>query len=258
MVDLQSVPALTLDDRNVSLLEALHAWKVSGQLERLLEQLVQDRLIAEEARREGLSISDEELQRAADAFRQAHGLHRAADTQNWFAERRLDVEGFQALVEMPLLRRKLAERVVGSQVERYFAENRVNFDRARLAQIVVEREGVAVELLTQLVEDGADFAALARKHSTDRATGQAGGSLGIVARKSLSPAVEAAVFGARSGDAVGPFKTAHGFHVLKVEEILPAQLDERTTEAIRERLFEEWLRQRLRQARVRLPLLEQV
>ena len=198
------------------------------------------------------------MQRAADAFRQAHGLHRAADARNWFAERHLDVEGFQALVERPLLRRSWPSAVVGSQVERHFTENRATFDRARLAQIVVEREGVAVELLTQLVEDRADFAALARKHSTDRASGQAGGSLGIVARKSLSPAVEAAVFGTRSGDAVGPFKTANGFHVLKVEEILPAQLDDRTAEAIRERLFEEWLRQRLRQARVRLPLLDQV
>lgn len=258
MSDLQFITALTLEDQPVSLKEALHAWKISGELGRLLDQVVQNRLIAAAAQREGIQVSDEELQGAADTFRQARGLHKAAQTQAWLIEQRLGVEDLQTLVERPLLRRKVAERVVGGQVERYFAENRTQFDRARLAQVVVEREGVAVELLTQLVEDGADFAALARKHSQDRATGQAGGSLGVVARKNLTPAVEAAVFGGRAGDVVGPFKTSRGFSLVKIEEILPAQLDEKTTETIRDHLFEEWLRQRIRQARVRMPLLEEV
>ncbi|MBI1918272.1 MAG: peptidylprolyl isomerase [Planctomycetes bacterium] len=258
MSDLPSIVAVTVDDQPVSLRDVLHAWKVAGHLERLLEQAVQDRLIAEAARAEGVVVTDVELQTAADAFRKTRGLHKASDTEAWLAERRLGVEDFQTLVERPLLRRKLAEHLTRGQVERYFAENRSQFDRARLSQIVVGREGIASELMAQITEDGADFAALARKHSLDSASAPAGGSLGVVDRKKLSPSVEAAVFGARPGDVVGPFKTAQGFHVIKVEEILPAQLDDKTTEAIRDRLFEDWLRQRQRRARVQTPLLDLV
>src|SRR5262249_24392417 len=195
---------------------------------------------------------------AADVCRKARGLHKASETQAWLAERRLGVEDFQALVERPLLRRKLAEHLTSGQVERYFAENRSQFDRARLSQILVGREGIASELLAQITEDGADFAALARKHSLDETSAPAGGSLGVVDRKNLSPPDDAAGFGARPGDVVGPFKTPQGFHVIKVEEILPAQLDDKTTEAIRDRLFEDWLRQRQRLARVQMPLLDPV
>jgi peptidylprolyl isomerase len=256
--DLESIIAVTVEEQSLSLREVLHAWKVAGHLERLLDQVVQERLIARAARAEGVAVSDEELQTVADAFRKAHGLHKATDMQTWLAERHLDIEDFQILVEQPLLRRKLAEHVTAGQVERYFAENRSQFDRVRLSQIVVGREGVASELLAQITEDGADFATLALKHSLDSASAPMGGSIGVVDRKKLSPPIEAAVFGARAGAVVGPFKTAQGFHVLKVEEILPAQLDSKTTEAITDHLFEDWLRQRQRRARVRTPLLDLV
>jgi len=256
--ELESIIAVTVEDQPLSLREVLHTWKVTGDLQRLLEQAAQERLIAEAARAEGVTISDQELQTAADAFRKARGLHKAAQTQAWLAERHLGVEDLQILIERPLLRRKLAEHVTAGQVERYFAENRSQFDRARLSQIVVAREGVASELLSQITDDGVDFAALARKHSLDTLSAPAGGSLGVVERKKLSPPIESAVFGARAGDVVGPFKTAQGFHILKVEEILPAQLDSKTSEAIRDRLFEDWLRQRQRRARVQTPLLDLV
>jgi putative peptide maturation system protein len=254
--DLHSITAFTLGGQPVALDDVLRSWKMSGQLERLLEQTAQERLIAETARREGVSVTDEELQIAADAFRRSRGLHKASETQAWLDQRRLRVDDFQAFIEAPLLREKLAEHLTRDQIERYFAENRSQFDCARLAQIVVAREGVAAELLTQIVEDGADFAVLARKHSTDRVSALTGGTLGVLTRKGLSPAVEAAVFGARAGDVVGPFKTPQGFHLIKVEEILPGRLDEKTTETIRERLFADWLRARMREAQLELSLLE--
>ncbi len=256
MSALASIDAIRINGQPVSLQDALHSLKVLGELEDLLEQLVEDRLIADAARAEGLVLVDDELQQAANAYRQAHGLQKAEETRAWLEKHQLTVEDLQARIERPVLRRKFAEHLAQGQTERYFAENRALFDRARLAQIVVDREGVAAELLAQLVDDGTDFALLARKYSLDAQTRQAGGFLGVVARKSMSSAVEAAVFGARTGDVVGPFQTPKGFHLIKVEEILPAQLDTRTAETIRDRLFADWLRQRKAQAQVELTLLK--
>jgi putative peptide maturation system protein len=258
MSALPSIESIRINGRPINLEEVLHSLKVLGELENLLDQLVEDRLIADAARAESVTLDDDELQKAADAFRQAQGLQKAEQTKAWLEKHSLSIEDLQARVERPLLRRKLAEHLARGQTERYFAENRAQFDRARLAQLVVDREEVATELLSQIVDDGAEFAALARKYSLDAQTCQAGGTLGVVARKALSPAIEAAVFGARPGDVVGPFQTGKGYHLVKVEEILPAQLDVRTTETIRERIFADWLRQRKLQAQVELPLLKLV
>ena len=256
MSTLTGLDAVRINGQPIHLEELLHTLKVLGKLEDLLEQVVEDRLIAEAVRAEGLVIDDDELQKAANAYRQSQGLHKAAETRAWLDKHYLTVEDLQSRIERPLWRRKLAEHLARGQTERYFAENRALFDRARLAQIVVDREGVAAELLSQIADDGADFAVLARKYSLDAQTRQAGGFVGVVARKSLSSAIEAAVFGARPGDVVGPFQTAKGYHLIKVEEILPAQLDPRTTETIRERIFADWLRQRKTQAQVELALLK--
>jgi peptidylprolyl isomerase len=256
MSELKSVTAVTVRGAPLSLHDVLYGWKVNGQLHRLLREAAEDRLIAEVARAENVTVGDEELQQAADAFRQARRLQKAAAMHAWLTEQHLSVLDFQTHLERGLLRAKLRDRVTRAPVDRYFAENRAQFDRCVLAQIVVERENVAVELLSQIQDDGSDFAVLARKHSTHRESRQAGGFLGVVGRKSLSPAVEAAVFGAKNGDVLGPFKTAQGWAIVRVEELLPAVLDERTAEAIRNQLFQDWLADQLRQADVRLPLYD--
>src|SRR5262245_41056765 len=111
MPDLKAIPAITLEGRTLSLSDVLRAAKVSGQFDRLLDQAIEDAVVAEVARAEGITVSDEELQAAADSFRQARGLQKASRTQSWLAERRLSVEDLQAFVERPLLRRKVAEHL---------------------------------------------------------------------------------------------------------------------------------------------------
>jgi parvulin-like peptidyl-prolyl isomerase len=115
---------------------------------------------------------------------------------------------------------------------------------------------MAFELRAQILEEGADFYALARRYSQDAATRPSGGYVGKVPRKSLSAAVEAAVFGAKAGDLVGPLKVDRGWHLLKVEDLHPAVLDETTRQTLRTALFEEWLNDRRRKAEIQIPLLE--
>src|SRR5262249_40942877 len=152
------IESIRLNGKPIHLDEVLHSLKVLGALEDLLEQLIEDRLIADAALAEGVVLEDEDLQKAADAYRQSHGLQKAAETRAWLEKHHLAVDDLQARIERPLLRRKLAEKLAQGQTERYFAENRAQFDRARLSQIIVDRDGVAAELLSQLVDDGADFA----------------------------------------------------------------------------------------------------
>jgi parvulin-like peptidyl-prolyl isomerase len=257
MSDLRDLVAVRLRGATLSLHDVLSVCKAQGKLAGLLREAVEGRLVSEYAARQGIVVSDDDLQRAADAFRQSHRLQKAEATHAWLTEQHLTLLDLQTRLERQLLRRKVMERVVTQEeVERHFVENRQHFDRAVLSQLVAERQGVAEELLTQVREDGADFGALARKHSLHRESRQAGGFLGVVSRTALTPAVEAAVFGAAAGSVLGPFQTPLGWALVRVEELLPAVLDAAVGERIREYLFRKWLDGQIKGADVQWTLFD--
>ena len=73
--------------------------------------------------------------------------------------------------------------------------------------------------LTQAYErlnNGEDFAAIAREMSEDKA--RSGGDLGWFGKGAMEKTFEDVAFTTQVGCYSAPFKTAHGWHVLKVEE----------------------------------------
>lgn len=70
----------------------------------------------------------------------------------------------------------------------------------------------------QQLQDGADFAELAKQESDDAVSGSAGGDLGWVRRGQMVPAFEQAMLAARVGELKGPFRSRFGWHILQVIE----------------------------------------
>lgn len=75
----------------------------------------------------------------------------------------------------------------------------------------------ALNLLAEL-RNGADFAALAREKSEDRATAEQGGDLGFFARGTMVDAFEEAVFSLMPGQITPIFETTYGIHIAKVTD----------------------------------------
>ncbi|RFU13661.1 peptidylprolyl isomerase [Rhodobacteraceae bacterium W635] len=109
------------------------------------------------------------------------------------------------------------------------------------SHILVETEGEAQSLIDEL-EGGADFATLAREHSTGP-SGPNGGQLGWFNAGMMVPSFEEAVFDLEVGEASGPVETQFGWHVIILndtrDQAAPA------LEEVRDQLVEG-----LRQARV--------
>ncbi len=256
MSDWKAVVVATVHGEDLTLEELLQTGRRNGKLRSLIADAVLEKVITRAARQAGITVRADELQQAADEFRQRAKLTRAADTQRWLAEHHLTVEDLEANLEHELLHQKLAAQIPQSRVEQFFAERRTRYDRARIAHVVVAQESVAQELLSQLLEEERAFAELARQHSLHHESAARGGSLGVVYRKSLSPAVESVVFNAREGNVVGPVKTDMGYHLIKVEEILLGQLDAAIADAIRQELFRNWLREQVQLANVDVTLYQ--
>lgn len=95
------------------------------------------------------------------------------------------------------------------------------------SHILVETKEAADELLARL-NDGADFAELAKEASTGP-SGPNGGSLGWFGKGMMVPPFEEAVVAMQAGEVAGPVQTDFGWHVIKLNETRPVaapELDE--------------------------------
>lgn len=70
---------------------------------------------------------------------------------------------------------------------------------------------------------GADFAALARQFSDDKATGANGGSIGYITALQVVYPFENAAYATKKGTIARPFRTQFGYHILKVTDRRPGQ-----------------------------------
>jgi len=255
MLSLNDYIALTVNEQSLSLQEVLTFVKWRG-LKPFLQQATDILLIREGAAERGISVTPEELQRAADDFRLARDLEDVEATETWLLQNYLTFEEWEEILEFETLRQKLIQVLVADKVERHFAENRLLFDTAVISHLVVEDEGVASELRAQIIDDEVDFHLLARQHSIDKNTRMAGGYVGLVARPGMDAEVESGVFGGKPGKVVGPIHTRDGWELIRIESLHPGELNIETRQKIEASIFEEWLKKRREKARIECPPLE--
>lgn len=80
-----------------------------------------------------------------------------------------------------------------------------------------KRRELAEELLKQL-QEGADFAQLARTHSDDKGSAEVGGDLGSFGRGIMVSSFEEAAFKLQPGQLSEVVESPFGYHIIKVEE----------------------------------------
>ena len=118
----------------------------------------------------------------------------------------------------------------------------------------------AEEVKRQL-EDGGDFAKLAKEYSQDPGSKDKGGDLGCQPKGSFVPAFDDAAFGAEEGEVVGPVETKFGYHVIKVDEVkaggaapleeVQPQIKEQLAQQEQMTKFEKWLEDQKKERNVK-------
>jgi parvulin-like peptidyl-prolyl isomerase len=237
---------VNIDDDAIDVAEFLRTLKLNGQFEGLIEQIVRDRLTVRAAKRQGLKVSEAEVQERADQFRRVRGLHRAKDTNKFLDAMQITLDEFEAFVVDGLYQEKMMAQVCSDgAVEPFFKLNSPRFDSIEVSHIVLDAEGKAKEMISVLADDPDSFAEMAREHSIAD-TREHGGLIGKVLRGSLRTDVESKVFNAAVGDLLGPFASADrtAFEIFRVDAKHPARLDDDTATEVRRLLREEWLRAR--------------
>ncbi|MBZ0267623.1 SurA N-terminal domain-containing protein, partial [bacterium] len=222
-------------------LDLENADAVSAYRHEVLDSAVEGKLLLEEARRQGLRVTREEVDRAVDGMLDdVRGRFPSEeDFQRQLASEGSSVEalrkGYRAKLQEQLLVRQLVDRAVRSRVSVPESEIRDYWDSHRsevaeipellhLRRILVALSGTAgadsaaverMNIVRSRLEGGEDFATLARVFSEGPAA-SSGGRLGWFHVEDLEPVLADAVRGRDPGYVTPVVVTDRGAHVLRV------------------------------------------
>jgi parvulin-like peptidyl-prolyl isomerase len=233
---------------------------------RVIDDLLRKRLIAQEIERRRIVISptdiDDRTEIEFERILKQNNLTEEQAAQILQRQGRT-LESFKRelrqAVELHLQTERLRDLVVGpiepteQELSAYLEEHREDYDtpeevharhilirvpegasEAEIAQAKKQIEDIKKEL-----ENGADFAELAKKYSQDPGSAPNGGDLGFFRRGQMVKEFEDAAFSLEPGQISDPVRTQFGFHLIKVEEKKPAEHPELAQ--IRERVLKDYI-----------------
>ena len=111
------------------------------------------------------------------------------------------------------------------EARKFYDDNTQRFtqpERVHARHILVSDDVTAGKVLDEL-KGGASFDALAKKYSLDPGSARNGGDLGEFPKGVMVPEFEKAAFELKNpGDISAPVKSQFGYHIIKLEEHIPA------------------------------------
>ncbi len=184
--------------------------------------LVQRRQFEQAAEEMGIEVSDQQVE---DRLEQIKKQYFGGDQQKYQAqlkEQGLSDKQVRADIRSQLVSEKISAevtkgiKVTDKEISAYYDKNKAQYAQPEsrdVRHILVKTKKQADTLAAQL-EGGADFAALARKHSTDTASKASGGKLTITRGQTVA-AFDKQAFELKKDEISGPVKTEFGFHLIQ-------------------------------------------
>jgi parvulin-like peptidyl-prolyl isomerase len=222
--------------------------EVDRELAKIKEQ------VGQQARSSGQDLSDQE------AYEQA--LEQNGITE---AQLREDIRE-----NLPI--QEVQERVAGDaqpseeEVQKFYDENKAaqftSPAQRCLRHILFNKDQKEkAEDVKEQLQDGGDFAKLAKENSQDPGSAEQGGDLGCLGKGETVPEFEKAAFGAEPGEVVGPVKTEFGYHLIEVTDVRPEetrsleevepQITDQLVAAKRDEEFQAWIEEQKKERDVK-------
>ncbi len=190
-----------------------------------IDNVVNTMLLLDEAEREGVTVTTEEINREYDRLKQGYTNEQF---NKLFIEKLIDRRSWLRQLEEHLIIRKLiAEHFSGititrTAIERYYAMHEQDFvvpEMLRACQMEFSSEHAAEQALDAL-NAGRSFTDVARTYSVDTQA-PSGGDMGLLAPGDLPKELEGVLFTLPVGKISGITKTQFGYQIFLVEARIP-------------------------------------
>ena len=225
--------------------EIVHQLELSCQIPDIAEAIASQQIINRVAKEAGIEVSEAELQEEGDKFRLEKKLATAKETWAWLDKHHLSVKDFEELVYNSLISKKLANHLFARKVEKFFYENRLNYEAAVTYEVTFENRDLALELFYAVEEGEITFPEIARMCIQEPELRRNYGYQGVRSRKDLHPEMAAAVFASSAPGIIKPITISKTVYLIWVEEIIQPELDETMREKMISELFTYWLNKKV-------------
>jgi parvulin-like peptidyl-prolyl isomerase len=275
-----AVPLITVGSRTVTLeqfnrqvrmnyphIDELPAHEKIHLQQQIVTQLIDRELIHTEAARLDVRLSPDEFDAALTGIR---GVHNHEEFEQNLREAGIIPELWRESLRFRLLISKITQTIVSprieisqAEMESYYHDHREDFQRpqeVRVHQMLLETREAALQIKKHL-QDGADFATLARQHSLSPDS-EEGGLLGYFSAGALPPEFDAVIFTLPLRQVSDPVASPYGFHLLMVDRKRNAgqrpfaavadEIKERLYQKQEEVLLQQWLKELRENADVKI------
>ena len=211
-------------------------------LKEALNMVIEESLQIQEGKKLGFFIDEDAVDAAMEEIIKKNDLA-DGQLQEMLKREGRTLKSYKNHIRDQIMVSKITRFEIGNRVKvseksiiKYYKENQKEFwqegkVKARHILFIAERgssEKIRREKLQQAkkillkLRKGNDFAKLAMKYSEDISASN-GGDVGFVGRGKMVPEFEEAVFNLKPGQVSDIVKTEYGYHIIKVEEVLPGK-----------------------------------
>ncbi len=192
-----------------------------------LDQYATQQVLLDQAEKDGLSATDQEVKAEVDQAKASAGENfQALLTQAGFTDE-AQLESYirdSLTIQKEVAKLQEGIKITDAQIKTSYDENKEQFaqpEQVCARHILVADKAKADDLYKQ-IQDGGDFAALAQANSTDPGSKENGGDLGCFGKGQMVPPFEEAAFATEVGGTSEPVQSDFGYHIIRVYEKNPA------------------------------------
>lgn len=230
------VEILQIGDRFVKSEEILSLLARYQLMPQFLRGLVIDTAIAE------FSCTPEERLQAVQAVEAQ--LQTPEAKQAWLERQGITASQLEEIAVRPLLIEKFKQARWAKKVDSYFLTRKTTLDQVVYSLIRTKDIGLAQEVYFRIQEGEQSFAELARQYSQGPEA-HTGGLLGPVSISQPHPTLAKLLSVSQPGQLWPPRALGEWFVIVRLEKMLPAQLDDAMRRQLTDELFESWVREQV-------------
>lgn len=223
--------------------QTVTAWDIIPRLARyqMLPQLIKESIIDNAIA--NIECTPEETALACQKFYQQHQLATAEQRQAWCKRHGMEQEDIAELATRPLKIAKFKQNKWQKDLNRYFVQRKNDLDQVVFSIIRVSEMGLAQEIYFR-IQEGQSFGELARIFSEGREA-LTGGMVNPVELGKLPPEMAKLLRSCQAGELLLPFPMGDSIVIIRVENLIPAQLNETTRQRLLNEQFQAWLQKEI-------------
>lgn len=213
--------------------------KIDTARDQILDMLIDSRLVTTKAKELGVEVTDTAVNKEIE---NARGYFESEEKfKEFLTEQKMTLEYLTDTIRKDLLFTALYEKinegtaVTEQEISEFYKNNVDQFFEVTASHILVATESEAIAVKSRL-DQGDDFADLAKELSTDPSAKENGGSLGSFSHGAMVAPFDQAVFAMKPGEISIPVKTEFGYHIIRCEGLNQKSLED-ASESIRSQLL---------------------